>query len=71
MAGMNGEAFYDAIRRDRPHYASRIGFITGDTMGDEVFRFLSQSRRPYIEKPILQDDLADLLDRLSEQGAPQ
>ncbi|WP_121066641.1 PAS-domain containing protein [Chachezhania antarctica] len=71
MADMNGESFYKAVIGARPDYAGRVGFITGDTMGDEVFRFLSETRRPYIEKPILQDDLVDLLDRLSEQGAAQ
>ena len=71
MAGMNGKAFYNAIVATKPDYADRVGFITGDTMGDEVFRFLSESRRPYIEKPILQDDLADLLDRLSGAEATQ
>ncbi|SLN76229.1 Blue-light-activated protein [Roseovarius gaetbuli] len=68
MPGMNGAAFYEAILTDLPQYAERIGFVTGDALGEDVFRFLSKVGRPHVEKPILRDDLSSLLERLADQG---
>ncbi len=68
MAGMRGDEFYETLRRDMPDYATRVAFITGDTMGEKVQQFLSETDRPYLEKPIAQDDLAALLDRLLGKG---
>ncbi|CUH65344.1 Sporulation kinase E [Thalassovita gelatinovora] len=68
LPGMNGADFYKAIQQTLPHYANRVGIVTGDTLDEDVFRFLSEVQRPYIEKPILRQDLSDLLKRLSESG---
>lgn len=65
MPGLDGAAFYRLLIKDRPEYADRIGFITGDAMGDQIFQFLSKHERPYIEKPILQEDLVGLIYQLT------
>lgn len=64
MPGMDGEAFFKELRRIRPDHVARIGFVTGDSMGKAVNRFLQDCQRPFIEKPISKDDLAALLKQL-------
>ncbi|WP_422377860.1 PAS-domain containing protein [Roseibium sp.] len=64
MPGMDGEGFYRTLQERLPSYAQRIGFVTGDSMGSAVQRFLADSRRPYVEKPISKEDLACLLNQL-------
>ncbi|MCV0428023.1 MAG: PAS-domain containing protein [Roseibium sp.] len=66
MPGMDGEAFYRTLQQRLPSYTGRIGFVTGDSMGNSVQRFLSESERPYIEKPISKEDLARLLTQLGD-----
>ena len=68
MPGMNGETFFRAMEAIAPENARRVGFVTGDAMGHEVRKFLTATRRPYIEKPIMKDELLALIDRSSEGG---
>jgi signal transduction histidine kinase len=68
MPGMNGAEFYDALLNRHPQYADRVGFVTGDALSEDIFRFLSKVGRPHIEKPILRDDLSALLERLTCKG---
>jgi len=70
MPGMDGEAFYRALRERFPEYENRTGFVTGDSMGTAVTRFLEESGRPFIEKPILKEDLASLVLTLSGGDTP-
>lgn len=65
MPGMDGDAFFAALTESHPAYKDRIGFVTGDSMGKAVARFLAGSGRPFIEKPILKEDLATLVRTLS------
>lgn len=51
MPDLDGPGLYDWIRRERPELAERTGFITGDTLGPAVARFLADAGRPYLEKP--------------------
>lgn len=60
MPGMGGRGLYDAILRDIPAMAPRVGFITGDTMSARVRAFLDSSHRPYLEKPIAPRELRQL-----------
>lgn len=68
MPDMNGAQFYKAIVDTLPKYEDRIGFVTGDTLGSDAYRFFSQYQKPHIEKPILRDELAELLERLPDHG---
>ncbi|WP_269585991.1 PAS-domain containing protein [Roseibium sp. Sym1] len=65
MPGIDGEAFYRTLQEHQPAYTGRIGFVTGDSMGKAVTRFLTESECPFIEKPILKEELANLLKTLS------
>lgn len=64
MPGLDGAGFFQIIQEEMPHYAQRIGFITGDAMGKKVASFFDDTRRPYIEKPISTHELIELVNRL-------
>lgn len=64
MPGLNGEGFFQFLNDNMPRYRTRIGFVTGDTMGTKVARFLKRTDRPYIEKPIAANELIELVDTL-------
>jgi CheY-like chemotaxis protein len=69
MPGIGGRGLWDAIRRDHAPLASRIAFVTGDTMGPAARAFLAASGRPRLEKPIAPADLRGLVRRmLAEAG---
>lgn len=64
MPNMDGEDFFNALAIVAPECVERIGFITGDTMGQKVREFFKKSHRPFIEKPIEAKELIDLVDGL-------
>ncbi len=68
MPQLDGAGFFKIIQEDMPHYARRIGFITGDAMGKKVASFFDHTRRPYIEKPISTHELIELVSRLGGEG---
>lgn len=61
MPGMGGRGFYEALLRDAPALAGRVGFVTGDTMSPQVRGFLEGAGRPYLEKPIAPAELRRLV----------
>lgn len=69
MPGLDGEGFFQFLEENMPRYRTRIGFVTGDTMGTRVARFLKRTQRPYVEKPIAADELNELVDTLCSQPA--
>jgi hypothetical protein len=72
MPGMDGPGLLDAIKRDHPQMASRLVFITGDTMSEDVSDFLEACGRPYLEKPVVPGELLKLVSRMtSTQGGPK
>ncbi len=75
MPDGDGPAFYDWLLVHRPELATRIGFITGDTLGPAAGRFLARSGCPLIEKPFSPADirgfLADLCKPADAAAAPR
>lgn len=61
MPGLDGPGFHARLSRAHPDMARRMAFVTGDTMARETSRFLADCDRPWIEKPILPDDLRRLV----------
>lgn len=51
MPGMSGPEMYARLSETRPHLLSRLGFVTGDTLGSDMADFLRKSERPVLEKP--------------------
>ena len=66
MPLMNGEQFYNSAKVIAPEAASRIGFMTGDAMSDNVKPFFASSKRPHIEKPINAEELIALIQKLTD-----
>ncbi len=66
MPDMDGQAFHGRMKVVAPECAERTGFITGDSMGETVRRFLRDQNHPYIEKPIEKSDLLALVERLCD-----
>jgi two-component system NtrC family sensor kinase len=57
MPDLDGRALYREIERRWPRQAERIVFMTGDTLSAVLSDFVSESRRPVIEKPFLPKDV--------------
>lgn len=72
MPQVDGPALYQWIKTHRPQLAARIGFLTGDTLGAQAGRFLSEAGVPFSEKPFSGKAIDDLLARLLDgTGAQQ
>jgi signal transduction histidine kinase/CheY-like chemotaxis protein len=61
MPGMSGASFLNALQETAPQLVKQVGFITGDTMGDDVAEFIRETNSPYIEKPIIKEELLSLI----------
>jgi len=70
MPEMDGPAVFEQLRAEQPQYLDRIGFLTGDMLSKDMGAFLSESGRPYIEKPITPSDVRALISRISADNGP-
>ena len=61
MPDLDGRSLYETLKKDFPDMVPRTGFITGDTMGKASQAVLQDSQRPYLEKPVMPDDLRRLI----------
>ena len=60
MPGMDGFAFHEQLRRERPGLAARTVFITGDVMTSPTSRS-NVSRQPVLTKPFVFDRIEEAL----------
>ena len=68
MHEMDGEDFYRALQKDRRGLLSRLAFVTGDTVSPMARRFLKSANCPYIEKPVMPDELRNLVRRVADDN---
>lgn len=61
--GLNGIEFHERVQRFDPNLARRVVFLTGDTLNDELARFLREHGNPYVPKPV---ELADLFEKVHD-----
>ncbi|MFG0317294.1 MAG: ATP-binding protein [Planctomycetota bacterium JB042] len=61
--GLNGIEFHDRVARFDPGLARRVVFLTGDTLNDELARFLREHGNPFVPKPV---ELADLFEKVHD-----
>ncbi|ETW98026.1 MAG: hypothetical protein ETSY1_20410 [Candidatus Entotheonella factor] len=52
MPDLNGLDFYRRVQASHPQVIDRLLFVTGDTLGTTVRRFLAQTGCRYLEKPL-------------------
>lgn len=68
MPDMDGRAFYIALQEMHPDYASRVMFLTGDTLNPDVAQFLDETGCVCLEKPILPKELLAQVRYLTTRG---
>lgn len=72
MPIMDGPQLYEALRREKPEYVSKIIYVTGDTLSSHVQSFLEKYPVPVIEKPYRLNDvkqaIASLLKPATERS---
>ncbi len=68
MPGMDGRAFYTALRESQPELARRIVFSTGDAASDGTTRFLEGAGNSVLAKPYDVASLLTAVSRVAEQA---
>ena len=68
MPGMDGHAFHDKLRAERPGLAARTVFITGDVLSNETRDTVQ--RQPVLAKPFSFDQVEEAVIALLRGGAP-
>ena len=65
MAEEDGPTFFRWLQRARPDLASRIAFVTGDTLGPAAGRFVAECGRPVVDKPFVPSEIRKLVAQLA------
>jgi len=64
MPELEGDLFYGAVERVKPHLCSRFIFITGAAEDPKYRTFLSQVKSPVLRKPVQSANLLEELQKL-------
>ena len=70
MPDVDGPALHSWLLEARPTLASRVLFVTGDTLGPSARRFLAAAGQPVLEKPFLPADLRRAVAELLARAGP-
>jgi two-component system NtrC family sensor kinase len=68
MPDVDGRALYREIERRWPEQATRVVFVTGDTLTSALREFVAQSGRSIIEKPFLPSEVRRVVADLAITG---
>ena len=60
----SGRDLYRALQKTHARLANQVIFITGDTVKYETRRFLSEVKRPYLEKPFMLSDFLTVFQKI-------
>ena len=72
MPEFDGPALHDWIAAEKPHLLGRIGFVTGDTLGQTAAGFIGRTGCPVLEKPFTGKAVRALLEQLhGREAQPQ
>jgi DNA-binding response OmpR family regulator len=69
MPDIGGEALYERIRAISPALASRIIFITGDTVSGSSRQFLEGTGNRWFGKPFNLDDIEKTVEELVKRSS--
>ncbi len=69
MAGLDGTHLWQALRERHPAMASRLLFVTGDTLSLDAAAFLSETGAPSLEKPFAPRELVEAVRASIERAA--
>jgi len=67
MPEMNGMEFYEYLRQVHPGCETRVIFVSGDTMNNEVRTFLSGKRNLFLVKPFTPEELRTVIQKALKQ----
>jgi len=65
MPDGDGRRLFEEIRRRWPRQASRVVFVTGDTLASDLRAFVAATGLPIIEKPFLPDDVRRMVSQIA------
>lgn len=69
MPDLDGRTLYREIERRWPEQASRVVFVTGDSLASALHEFASEVGRPVIEKPFVPVDVRRVVAEIAAQDA--
>jgi two-component system NtrC family sensor kinase len=69
MPQMSGRELFHWIQEERPHLASRMVFVTGDTVSTETRSFFENNSSRYLAKPFKIEEVKEVLQQTLESGA--
>ena len=61
MPDLDGPGLYEALRQEAPQMVERLAFITGDSLGQSVQQFLTETGARCLEKPFSPDEIRQLV----------
>ena len=67
MPEMNGMEFYEYLRQVHPGCETRVIFVSGDTMNNEVRAFLSGKKNLFLVKPFTPEELRAVIQKALKQ----
>ncbi len=68
MPEVDGQQLYKTIRESQPHLASRIIFVTGDTVSGNSRAFLEGTGNRWFSKPFNMKEIEQVVDNFLRQG---
>ncbi len=71
MPDGDGPSLFAWLEAEHPQLASRIAFVTGDTLGPAAGRFLARTGCPVIEKPFTPADIQRVVGLLLPEAVPR
>jgi two-component system, NtrC family, sensor kinase len=66
MPQMSGRDLFNWIKENRPHLASRIIFVTGDTVSVETRSFFEDNNNRYLAKPFKIEEVKEVIQQALE-----
>jgi two-component system NtrC family sensor kinase len=66
MPHMSGRDLFEWIKEHRPHLASRIVFVTGDTVSPETRSFFESTANRYLAKPFRIEEVREVVQQTLE-----
>jgi two-component system NtrC family sensor kinase len=70
LPDIDGKGIWQELARRNPALASRVVFMTGDTMSSEALEFLQETGRPVLTKPLSIDRVGRIVQEVLAANGP-
>jgi two-component system NtrC family sensor kinase len=71
MPQMSGRELFNWIKRNRPHLANSIIFVTGDTVSPETRSFFEHNQNRYLAKPFKIEEVKEVIQQALTARLPK